>query len=77
MPKKPWEAIEEHFSKVADPGRDRTKNHGTCVKEVHESGKLLAWNFRSQTCLTMKIVLSGSLSIFIPKDYSVPSASVR
>jgi len=27
MPKKPLEAIEEHFSKVNDPRKDRTKNH--------------------------------------------------
>jgi len=27
MPKKPLEAIEEHFSKVNDPRRDRTKEH--------------------------------------------------
>ena len=27
MPKKPLEAIEEHFSKVSDPGKDRTKEH--------------------------------------------------
>lgn len=27
MPKKPLEAIEEHFSKVADPRKDRTKDH--------------------------------------------------
>jgi predicted transposase YbfD/YdcC len=27
MPKKPLEAIEEHFSKVVDPRRDRTKDH--------------------------------------------------
>ena len=27
MPKKPLEAIEEHFSKVSDPRRDRPKDH--------------------------------------------------
>ncbi len=27
MPKKPLEAIEEHFSKVTDPRKDRTKDH--------------------------------------------------
>lgn len=27
MPKKPLEAIEEHFSKVTDPRKDRTKEH--------------------------------------------------
>ncbi len=27
MPKKPLEAIEEHFSKVTDPGVERTKDH--------------------------------------------------
>jgi len=27
MPKKPLEAIEEHFSKVPDPRKDRTKDH--------------------------------------------------
>lgn len=27
MPKKPLEAIEEHFSKVSDPRKDRTKDH--------------------------------------------------
>jgi predicted transposase YbfD/YdcC len=27
MPKKPLEAIEEHFSKVVDPRKDRTKDH--------------------------------------------------
>jgi len=27
MPKKPLEAIEEHFSKVSDPRKDRTKEH--------------------------------------------------
>lgn len=27
MPKKPLEAIEEYFRKVADPQKDRTKNH--------------------------------------------------
>jgi predicted transposase YbfD/YdcC len=27
MPKKPLEAIEEHFSKVIDPRKDRTKEH--------------------------------------------------
>jgi predicted transposase YbfD/YdcC len=27
MPKKPLEAIEEHFSKVGDPRKDRTKDH--------------------------------------------------
>jgi hypothetical protein len=27
MPKKPLEAIEEHFSKVTDPRVDRTKDH--------------------------------------------------
>jgi len=27
MPKKPLEAIEEHFSKVIDPRKDRTKDH--------------------------------------------------
>jgi predicted transposase YbfD/YdcC len=27
MPKKPVEAIEEHFSKVSDPRKDRTKDH--------------------------------------------------
>ena len=27
MPKKPLEAIEEHFSKVPDPRVDRTKDH--------------------------------------------------
>jgi hypothetical protein len=26
-PKKPLEAIEEHFSKVSDPGMGRTKEH--------------------------------------------------
>jgi len=44
------------------------KDFGSCVREVHQSGKLSAWNFRSQTCLTMKIALSGFSSIFIPKD---------
>ncbi len=27
MPKRPLEAIEEHFSKVPDPRKDRTKDH--------------------------------------------------
>lgn len=27
MPKKPLEAIEEHFGKVTDPRKDRTKDH--------------------------------------------------
>ncbi len=27
MPKKPLEAIEEHFNKVTDPRMDRTKEH--------------------------------------------------
>ena len=27
MPRKPLEGIEEHFSKVTDPRRDRTKEH--------------------------------------------------
>jgi len=27
MPKKPVEAIEEHFSKISDPRKDRTKDH--------------------------------------------------
>lgn len=27
MPKKPMEAIEEHFRKVTDPRKDRTKDH--------------------------------------------------
>lgn len=27
MPKKPLEAIEEHFGKVSDPRKDRTKDH--------------------------------------------------
>jgi hypothetical protein len=27
MPKKPLEAIEEHFSKVTDPRKERTKDH--------------------------------------------------
>ncbi len=27
MPKKPLEAIEEHFCKVSDPRKDRTKDH--------------------------------------------------
>jgi hypothetical protein len=27
MPKKPMEVIEEHFSKIADPRKDRTKDH--------------------------------------------------
>jgi hypothetical protein len=27
MPKKPLEALEEHFSKVKDPRKDRTKAH--------------------------------------------------
>jgi hypothetical protein len=27
MPKKPFEAIEEHFSKASDPRIDRTKYH--------------------------------------------------
>ena len=27
MPKKPLEAIEDHFSKVTDPRKDRTKDH--------------------------------------------------
>ena len=27
MPKKPLEAIEEHFGKVTDPRKDRTKEH--------------------------------------------------
>jgi len=27
MPKKPLEAIEEHFGKIIDPGKDRTRDH--------------------------------------------------
>ena len=53
------------------------KDFGSCVKEVRGSDKLWAWNFQSQNCLTMKIALNGYSSIFIPKDNSVLSATVR
>ena len=48
-PKKPLEALEEHFSKVSDPRKDRTKEHtlidiiaiAICVVALFASGALL------------------------------------